>query len=282
MYTPAHRAAVIELAKRCLLPQDAAEAEAIVDILTRATFGAVSEVDGKLQGVALASAGHKDEAVAHLDLLLVDPAVRRQGIARGLLADVERQAKKRGLGTIKVAGNAPDYAWPGVDVHYTAAICALTAAGYTHERTAWNMTAQLPVKPRPARPAPEGVVIRRVAEADLELLLPMVHEQWGPAWTVEVERAFSKGGVHAAFRGEHPIAFAAWGGCRPSWFGPMGTLPAASGTGLGSVLLRLCLDDQAALGLTSAQIGWVGPVPFYANAADAIIDRVFFLFTKQL
>ncbi len=272
---------MIDLAKRCLLPQDAAEADAIVDVLTRATFGVVSEVDGKLTGVALASVGHKDATAGHLDLLLVDPAARRQGIARGLLADVERQAKKRGLTALKVAGNAPDYAWPGVDVRYTPAICALMAAGYTHDRTAWNMAAQLPVKPVPEREV-EGVEIRRVAEADMELLLPMVHEQWGQAWTVEVERAFSKGGVHAAFRGGHPVAFAAWGGCRRAWFGPMGTLPAATGLGLGSILLRRCLADQAALGLTSVQIGWVGPVPFYANAVDAAIDRVFFLFTKHL
>ena len=321
MYTPAHRNALIDLARRCLLGEDAAEAESIVDVLTRAPIGVVSMVDGRLVGAAIASASHKDPTAAHLDLLLVDPEHRRRGIARGLLAELERLLKARGMTSISVKGNPPDYAWPGVDVRYTAAICALEAAGYTHDRTAWNMTAPLPV---PAERKPkeiEGIEIRRAAEADLDRLRAMVSAEWGPAWTAEVERAITGsgaqgaarrprpgnrrspvvgaegaarrpqtgnrrspvvGGVHAAFRNGEPVAFAAWGGCRPSWFGPMGTLPAASGLGLGSVLLRRCLEDQAALGLDSAQIGWVGPVPFYSNAVGAYIDRVFFLFSKSI
>lgn len=283
VYTDAHRAATIDLAKRCLLPQDAAEAETIVDVLARDTMGVVTEVEGRVIGAALGSAGHKDPTAGHLDLLLVDPAYRRRGVARDLLHRLEARFREHGLKSVKVVGNAPGYAWPGVDVHYTAAVCALTACGYSHDRTAWNMTAPLPVIKPPRAPKGTDIEVRRAEKEDLPLLLPMVDGQWGPTWTAEVERAVTgSGGVYAAFRGGAPIAFAAWGACRPSWFGPMGTLPAATGLGLGGVLLRRCLDDQAALGLTSAQIGWVGPVPFYANAVDAYIDRVFFLFSKPL
>jgi GNAT superfamily N-acetyltransferase len=282
VYTAEHRDALIDLARRCLLPEDAVEAEVIVDLLTHAPIGVVSMDGDRLVGAALASVGHKDPATAHLDLLLVDPGFRRRGIARGMLAELEQVLRAAGKTAIAVQGNAPDYAWPGVDVRYTAAICALQAAGYTHDRTAWNMTAALPVPEKKMREA-EGVQVRRVAESDLDSLRAMVSAQWGPAWVAEVERAvLGSGGVHAAFRDGQPVAFAAWGGCRPSWFGPMGTLPAASGLGLGSILLRRCLADQAALGLDSAQIGWVGPVPFYSNAVGAIIERVFFLFSKAL
>lgn len=282
MYTAAHRDALIELAKRCLLPEDAAEAEAIVDVLTHAPIGVVRMDGERLVGAAIASVGHKDPAAAHLDLLLVDPEYRRRGIARGLLTELERVLKAKGMTSVSVKGNAPDYAWPGVDVRYTAAICALRKAGYTHDRTAWNMTAPLPVPEKNLKETKE-VELRRAVEADLDSLRAMVSGEWGPAWTTEVERAVTgAGGVHVAFRDGQPIAFAAWGGCRPSWFGPMGTLPAAMGLGLGSVLLRRCLADQAALGLGSAQIGWVGPVPFYSNAVGAYIDRVFFLFSKAL
>lgn len=284
MYTAEHRTALIGLAKRCLLPEDAAEAEAIVEVLTRAPIGVVSMDGDRLVGAAIASVGHKDPTAAHLDLLLVDPEFRRHGIARGLLAELEQALRDLGKTTIAVKGNAPDYAWPGVDVRYTAAICALQAAGYAHDRTAWNMTAPLPVPEKKLKEA-KDIDVRRVAEADLDSLRAMVSAEWGPAWVAEVERAVlseGRGGVHAAFREGQPIAFAAWGGCRPSWFGPMGTLPAATGLGLGSVLLRRCLEDQTALGLDSAQIGWVGPVPFYANAVGAYIERVFFLFSKAL
>ncbi|HZM81037.1 MAG TPA: GNAT family N-acetyltransferase [Candidatus Limnocylindrales bacterium] len=286
MYTAAHRTALIDLARRCLLPEDAREAEVIVNVLTRAPIGVVSVDGDRLIGAAIASAGHKDPTAAHLDLLLVDPEHRRRGVARGLLAELEQVLKARGVTRIAVKGNAPDYAWPGVDVRYTEAICALEATGYAHDHTAWNMTAPLPVPDKKIRET-KDIEIRRALQADLETLRAMVSGEWGPAWTAEVERAVlagerGAGGVHAAFRNGQPIAFAAWGGCRPSWFGPMGTLPAATGLGLGSILLRRCLRDQAALGLDSAQIGWVGPVPFYSNAVGAYIDRVFFLFSKAL
>lgn len=276
------RDAVVDLAKRCLLPQDATEAEQIVATLTRDPIEVLSEVDGRVVGVALGSVGHKDPTAGHLNLLLVDPSHRRRGVARELLGALEHRFRERGLTQVKVAGNAPDYAWPGVDVHYTAAICALLAGGYTHDRTAWNMTAPLPAPAPPSAPI-DGVDIRRATEADLDVLLPVVEDEWGPAWRTEVERSVrGAGGVHAAFRDGRPIAFAAWGACRPSWFGPMGTLPAAAGLGLGGNLLRRCLQDQAALGLSSAQIGWVGPLRFYSNSVNAYVDRVFFLFSKQL
>lgn len=78
------------------------------------------------------------------------------------------------------------------------------------------------------------------------------------------------------------LGFAAYGSSRPSWFGPMGTTPAARGLGIGGVLIRRCLRDQRAAGYERAQIGWVGPVPFYASSAGARIERVFFLYRKQL
>ena len=78
------------------------------------------------------------------------------------------------------------------------------------------------------------------------------------------------------------LGFAAYGSSRPSWFGPMGTAPAAQGLGIGGVLLRRCLADQRAAGHERAEIGWVGPVPFYASNSGARIERVFFLYRKQL
>jgi hypothetical protein len=69
---------------------------------------------------------------------------------------------------------------------------------------------------------------------------------------------------------------------RPAWFGPMGTAPGAQLSGIGGILLRRCLADQRAAGHTRVQIGWVGPVPFYSRTVGAYIERVFFLYRKQL
>jgi GNAT superfamily N-acetyltransferase len=78
------------------------------------------------------------------------------------------------------------------------------------------------------------------------------------------------------------LGFAAYGSSRPSWFGPMGTAPAARGLGIGALLLRRCLADQRAAGHDQVQIGWVGPLPFYAKAVGARVERVFLLYRKQL
>ncbi|GAB4060361.1 GNAT family N-acetyltransferase [Catellatospora paridis] len=293
-YEPQHRAAVVDLLGRSLLAEDAAEAADIVALLQgSAGFVAIDgdAPDGDVVGVALASTGRKDPTVGHLDLLVVDPAFRRQGLARELVGAVEEQLRARGLTAVRVAGNPPTHAWPGVDVRYTPAVCALTALGYAHDRTAWNMTADL-TEGSPAlrdtrsaqeRLAAAHVIVRAATADDLPELRPLIAAEWGPAWVAEVERAVGgAGGCHLAIRHGQPIAFAAWGGCRPSWFGPMGTLPAAAGLGIGGVLLRRCLRDQADRGITRAQIGWVGPVSFYSGAAGAVIERVFFLFHKPL
>jgi mycothiol synthase len=272
------QAQLTDLAQRCLLPGDAEEAATIVNLLCRNGLLATRRESGVLVGAAVLSVGHKHPEAGHVDLLLVDPAHRRRGLALSMLAELEQLARARGLAVLKVVGNAPDYVWPGVDVRYTAAICALEKAGFKRSNVAWNMTAPLPPS-GPLRGVPEGVTVKRMDDSDRDAVLKVVTAQWGWSWAAEVERA---AGCHVALRDGEPIAFAAWGGCRPSWFGPMGTLPAATGLGLGAVLLRRCLEDQAALGLTSAQIGWVGPVPFYANAVGAYIERVFFLFEKTL
>jgi GNAT superfamily N-acetyltransferase len=275
------REPLIDLARLCLLPEDTAEADSIVDALSTRAVPVLRYADDELIGAALGSVGHKDATAGHVDLLLVHPEHRRRGLAREMLEELENEFRQRELTTVRARGNPPDFAWPGVDVRYTPAVCAFLALGYAHSGTAWNMTALLPVD-APERPAPDGIEIRRATREDLAALHKTVEAQWGPLWTVEAERAIDRGGVHIALRDDAIVAFAAWGACRPSWFGPMGTLPGATGLGLGGILLRRCLDDQAALGLPSAQIGWVDPVPFYANAVNAAIERVFFLFEKRL
>ncbi|NUR73640.1 MAG: GNAT family N-acetyltransferase [Hamadaea sp.] len=286
-----HLPGTVDLLTRSFLPEDAAEAREIVELLRprdeRRTTGFAAMDGARVIGVAFAAVSHADPKVGHLDLLAVDPGHRRRGLGTELIAQAEQGLRELGCEVVRVAGNPPDYAFPGVDVRYTPAICALTKAGYAHERTAWNMTAELrpgskalaDTSAAEARLADQGVEVR-VAEAnDIARLRPIIAAEWGGHWAAEITSAQA---VHIAEKDGEPIAFAAWGCTRPGWFGPMGTRPAAKGLGIGSVLLRRCLADQAKAGVTRAQIGWVGPVPFYAQAADAYIERVFFLYSKDL
>jgi GNAT superfamily N-acetyltransferase len=190
---------------------------------------------------------------------------------------------------VVLAGNAPYYAWPGIDVRYTPALCAAMALGFAQDQPAWNMTADLralaPTGPDEMRLAGDGVTVRRAEPADVPALTGFVLANWGSGWAGEITHSIGRdrAGCWLALETDGTLlGFAAYGSSRPSWFGPMGTTPAARGRGIGSVLLRRCLAEQRAGGHETAQIGWVGPVPFYSAAVGARVERVFFLYRKAL
>ncbi|MFC0030848.1 GNAT family N-acetyltransferase [Micromonospora chaiyaphumensis] len=290
---------VVDLCRRALdLPEDATEAPAIVATLAdRAAadrpvlrLGAVR--GGALVGVLVGSLSARDPRLGHVDLVAVAPEERRQGVGGSLLAEAEARLAGLGADELLLAGNPPHYAWPGIDVRYTPAVCAALRLGYRQDRTAWNMTADLgedspalrSTEAAEQRLAGRGVTVRRAEPADLPALAEFARATFGGAWDGELAGSVGRpdAGAHLAERDGEILGFAAYGSSRPSWFGPMGTAPAAEGSGIGGVLLRRCLRDQASAGIGSAQIGWVGPVPFYSGAAGARIERVFFLYRKAL
>lgn len=298
--TPEQLPTVIELCGRSLdLPDDAAEAGAIVATLwpravtSRPVVALGAYRDARLIGVLLGSLAAPSNPAAHVDLVAVEPAHRRRGVARALVARAEQQFAGLGAREVRLAGNPPYYAWPGIDVRYTPAICAAEALGYARDSTAWNMTADLSGAESPAlrttapaeqRLAGRGVTVRRAEPADLPALTAFVSEAFDGTWAAEVAESIGRdrAGCHLAERDGDLLGFAAWGSSRPGWFGPMGTAPAAAGSGIGGVLLRRCLADQRAAGITQAQIGWVGPVRFYSGSAGAWIERVFFGYRRSL
>ncbi|WP_320069191.1 GNAT family N-acetyltransferase [Micromonospora sp. RTGN7] len=291
---------VVALCRRALdLPEDAAEAGAVVDALhtraaaDRTVLGLGAYRGAELVGVLIASLSGTDPGLGHVDLVAVDPQLRRRGIGRALLTRAERALAEGGATEVLLAGNPPYYAWPGIDVRYTPAVCAALALGYGQDRTAWNMTADLSYDGSPAlrttepaerRLAERGIAVRRAELADLPALADFARSNFGGVWDAELAGSVGRpgAGAHLAERDGRILGFAAWGSSRPSWFGPMGTAPEAAGSGIGGVLLRRCLRDQRDEGAESAQIGWVGPVPFYSGSAGARIERVFFLYRKVL
>jgi mycothiol synthase len=295
--------AVIALCRTALdLPEDAAEAAEIVRRLRDTTgtdgwssgprriAGFVAQAAGdRVIGVVLGSVSHRDPSIGHVDLIAVDPAERRQGVGRALMARIEGALAGLGADDVVLAGNAPYYAWPGIDVRYTPAVCLAMALGFGQDQPAWNMTADLgglaPTGPDEERLAGEGVTVRRAVPGDVPDLTEFALVNWGSGWAGEIGHSVGREGAGCWLALEADgtlLGFAAYGSSRPSWFGPMGTTPAARGRGIGSVLLRRCLADQRAGGHETAQIGWVGPVPFYSSAIGARVERVFFLYRKQL
>ncbi|NJP88033.1 GNAT family N-acetyltransferase [Nonomuraea sp. FMUSA5-5] len=273
----AEAAAIAEAA----LTLDTGEAAALVRHLSHPPEGrrwTALAVDG---GVVLASMSDKDPAVGHLDLLAVRPEARGAGRGTALVRAAEDWLREQGARQARFAGNPPCYAWPGIDVRYTAAACLAESLGYERYHVAWNMTADLGVdlstEDEVARLEQAGVTVRAAGE-DRARVAAFVEEHWNERWAWE---AVTASGLHYAERDGEILGFAAWG-ARPAWFGPMGTAPAARGLGLGRVLLRRCLAEQRAAGQDSAQIGWVGPLRFYSRAVGARAERVFWLYRRDL
>lgn len=266
---------------RAALTLDGGEGAALVERLARPPAGrrwTALVMDG---GVVMASVSAKDPAVGHLDLLAVHPDARGRGHGRALVGAAEEWLRSAGARQARFAGNPPCYAWPGIDVRYTAAACLAERLGYERYHVAWNMTADLgpdlSVEEEPARLAEAGVSVH-AAGADRERVAAFVREHWNENWAWEAAGA---AGLHYAERDGRILGFAAWG-ARPAWFGPMGTAPEARGLGVGGVLLRRCLAEMRAAGQSSAQIGWVGPLRFYSRAVGARAERVFWLYRRDL
>jgi mycothiol synthase len=251
----------------------------------------MSVTGGRVVGVVLGSVSHRDPSIGHVDLIAVDASERRRGIGRALMSRIEGALAGLGAGDVVIAGNPPYYAWPGIDVRYTPALCAAAAYGFQEDEPAWNMTADLSgEQPRPTaeaekRLADEGVSVRRAMRADVPALVEFAKTHYETLWEGEISHSVNRdrSGCYLAVDADGTIlGFAAYGSSRPSWFGPMGTASAAQGRGIGSVLLRRCLAEQKAAGYDRVQIGWVGPLPFYCGVVGARVERVFMLYRKQL
>ena len=228
------------------------------------------------------------DGTGHLDLLVVDPDRLRSGIGTELVTALESAFRTAGATAAMVGGAADRYAWPGVDVRYTPAVCLFEKLGYRQCGEGTNMTVNLsqPVFDIPAaerRLAAAGIEVRRL-RADETPAFEVWMRQWGGSWPAEAARsyAYAEPRCHVALRDGEYLGFACHGANRDSWFGPMGTNEAARGQGVGGVLLARCLADQRAAGFTEVEIGWVGPVSFYSRTVGARIGRVFWLYEKSL
>ncbi len=245
----------------------------------------------RLVGVMLGGVRETDEGpMAWIRLVTVDPAYRRRGLASHLLEELEGRLRADGLRRLRVGNSAPNYFWPGLDVRFTSAFCFLQHHGFHRIGEAVDMQVDLAARDwdtgeEEARLAREGYTIRRLRAEDREAFSAWLQEWWSPVWRYEALSSYENEPISTfvAARDGRICAFASYNVTMfENGFGPMGTEPELRGRGLGRVLFWRCMADMKALGHSTADICWVGPIAFYARVADAWIHRVFWWLEKAL
>jgi mycothiol synthase len=239
----------------------------------------VAEAGAEVVGAAF---GSVHDGTGYVDAIAVADAHRRRGVGGRLLAELEERLRAAGGTTLRAGGNTAHYAWPGIDLRYTPALCLVERTGYRRTGTAQNMTVELagwvPGERIDARD--DAVTVRRARPDDP--LVEFVGERFSDSWVREsgIAQSRARPTVFVALREERIVGFACHGVYRVDWFGPIGVADAERGSGVGEALLRRCLDEQAAAGLSTAQISWIGPSAFYSRTVGAYCDRTFASFEK--
>ncbi len=246
---------------------------------------------GRLAGVMLGSTRETSAGrVGALLLFATDSAYRRRGLASALLAELEGRLRAEGIARLRAGNTAPNYFWPGLDVRYTPAFCLLQRHGFQRVGDAVNMEVDLLARDwdtatEERRLAQDGFTVRRLLPADREAFDPWLGAQWGPTWRWEALATYENRptSTFVALAEGRICAFASYNAsCFEHTFGPTGTEPAMQRRGLGRVLFQRCMRDLRDLGHRMCEIGWTGPIAFYARVADAAINRVFWFLEKEL
>ena len=202
---------------------------------------------------------------------------------------MEAELAARGRRQISIAGHVPHYAWPGIDVHYTAAICLADDLGYRRPGCEVNMDVDLRSAPLgtaagEASLRAAGVEVRAAGPADDGPLQQALTGTWWPAWITELTAALrdERAGIQLALADGTYIGFCAYGLNRPGDVGPIGTHPDWRSRGVKAVLLKRSLADQRSRGLDAAELIWAGPLSWFSRTVGATIGRAFWGYRKDL
>lgn len=242
---------------------------------------------GFMQGVIRNIRGTR---YGYIKLMAVDKNHRRRGIAKALYQKLEGQFIEENTDVVRIYDVPKNYFMPGIDPRYTEAVCFALRLGFERFGDTCNMSVDLDAKDWDTYVEEKalkihGIEIKRAEQKDQQEVIDFVNEDWA-LWQYEVEMAFQDNppSLFIAYAHGKIKAFSAHNGNNKGtgWFGPMGTHADLLGKGIGSILLKRCLNDMKEYGHKRAIIPWIGPIDFYAQHAKACIDRVFWRYEKKL
>ena len=242
---------------------------------------------GFMQGVIRDIRGTR---YGYIKLMAVDKNYRRQGIARMLYEKLEGSFRSDSVDVVRIYDVPMNYFMPGIDPRYTEALCFAMRTGFKRFSDAVNLTVNLneldwDTTEQEKALKIRGIEVRRIKAHEKQNVIDFVKEEWA-LWTYEVEMAYKDNppSIHVAKLRGKIKAFSAHNGNNKGtgWFGPMGTHPDLRGKGIGSILLKRCLNDMRLMGQKSAIIPWVDHLDFYVHHTNARVDRVFWRYEKLL
>jgi len=248
-------------------------------------------LDNRLAGfIAGVTREIRSEKIGYVKLLVVHGDFRRQGTGRKLYQKLEEIYRQRAMHKVRVYDVPFNYFMPGIDPRYTPAVAFFETLGFQRfadtSNLIVNLTAQdFSTESEEAALAVDQIEISRAEYSDREEVMQFVDENF-PLWRHEVSNAYNSLPVslHIARHNGKIKAFSAHNGNNfgTGWFGPMGTHSDLRGKGIGGILLKRCLQDMKDWGLTQSVIPWVGPIRFYSYYANAVVNRVFWRYEKNL
>jgi mycothiol synthase len=224
--------------------------------------------------VAVVARPSEHGPIASLTLLAVDPAAREEGRGRRLLQAAEEWAyDEAGAIGLYAGGSAPFFLWPGVDIHWTPALCLFESAGYLDAGA--RLLLSFPASYR-AEPPADVEIRRAVTDQDAKLALDFCVEQW-PASVHEIGRALEHATCFLAIAGTGatPVGLVCHSVNRNGWIGPIALTCAQQHRGIGSALLGAVTSDLRVAGTREAHVCPGRPVRFFARAAGASTSRAF-------
>jgi mycothiol synthase len=253
---------------------------------------AVAE-QGEPVGFLLGSVG---DGRGWISAFLVRPDKQRQGIGALMFDTIERSLLERGIVEVHAGWSLPTYLLPGIDIKYTSAIVFLDRRGYQTSREARvNMDVVVAghdwsTDQAEAELAGWGIRVRRALPEDEPVIARFCQAHGHEGWAMETGMAlqempitvFVAESVSTADPQGSIRAFATHSVAGPVHFGPMLTAADLRGLGIGTVLLKRCLQDWAQAGVSRCEIVWAGPISFYARAVGATLGRAFWTFRKSL
>ena len=232
----------------------------------------------------------KPEKTGYIKLMVVHGQFRRRKTGFKLYKQLEGIYKNQNVKKVRVYDVPFNYFMPGIDPRYTAGLAFFETLNFHRFADTANMIVDLTNQDfgtyaEEKQLAAEGIEINRANYNNREDLFRFIDKNF-PSWHYEVSNAFNSSPVSlhiARYHGEIK-AFSAHNGNNmgTGWFGPMGAHAELRGKGTGSILLKRCMQDIKDWGLHRSVIPWVGPIRFYSRCVNAVVERVFWRYEKQL